>query len=124
MTENNDRFESRVRAVFDEGVERIDGSMRSRLTQARFAAVAELGKPALWRSGWVPAGAVTAVAVLALGLWLQPGGVGETPPATPMAAALTDDFELLVVGEDLDLLGEDLEFYAWAAQAELPDGIG
>jgi hypothetical protein len=38
--------------------------------------------------------------------------------------ALADDFELLVVGEDLDLLNEDLEFYAWVAEAELPNGVG
>jgi len=124
MTDNNDRFESRVRAVFDEGVGRIDGHTRSRLTQARFAAVAELGKPTLWRSGWMPAGAVAAVAALAVALWLQPGGVGEAPPATSGVTALADDFELLVVGEDLDLLNEDLEFYAWVAEAELPNGVG
>lgn len=124
MTDNNDRFESRVRAVFDEGVGRIDGHTRSRLTQARFAAVAELGKPALWRGGWMPAGAVAAVAMIAVALWLQPGGVGEAPPATPRVTALADDFELLVAGEDLDLLNEDLEFYAWVAEAELPNGVG
>jgi hypothetical protein len=124
MTDNNDRFESRVRAVFDEGVGRIDGYTRSRLTQARFAAVAELGKPTLWRSGWIPAGTVAVVAVLAMALWLQPGGVGEAPPATSGVTVLADDFELLVVGEDLDLLNEDLEFYAWVAEAELPNGVG
>jgi len=124
MTDGNDRFEARARAVFNEGVERISGSMRSRLTQARYAAVAELGKPTAWRSPWVPATAVAALAVLAVTLWLQPGGVGEGPVMAPAVAALVDDFDLLAADEDLDLLHEDPEFYAWAAQAGAGNGIG
>lgn len=120
MTGDNERFEARARAVFDDGVGRIDGALRSRLTQARFAAVAELGRPALWRGGWAPAAAVAAAAVLAVALWLQPGAPGQAP-AVP---SLADDFDLLAVDEDLDLLGEDPEFYAWAAQAESGNGIG
>lgn len=123
MSGNDDRFAARARAVFDEGVERIDGRVRSRLTQARYAAVAELGRPVAWRSAWLPAAAVAAVSVLAVALWLQPGAPGDAP-ATPSVAALADDFELLAAGEDLDLLQEDLEFYAWAAQAETGNGIG
>ena len=124
MTGSNDRFEARARAVFNEGVERIDGSMRSRLTQARYAAVAELGKATAWRSPWAPATAVAAVTVLAVTLWLQPGGVGEGPVMAPAVTALADDFDLLAADEDLDLLHEDLEFYAWATQAEAGNGIG
>lgn len=124
MTGDNERFEARARAVFDDGVGRIDGAMRSRLTQARFAAVAQLDRPARWRGGWAPAAAVAAAAVLAVALWLQPGAPGEAPTAPSLAAALADDFDLLAVDEDLDLLGEDPEFYAWAAQAEAGNGIG
>jgi len=45
-------FERRARAVLEEGVLRIDAGIRSRLNQARQAAVAEAAKrrPALWRS--------------------------------------------------------------------------
>lgn len=124
MTGSNDRFEARVRAVFDEGVERIDGRVRSRLTQARYAAVAELGKSTAWHSGWAPATAVAAAAVLAVALWLQPGEPADAPSATPAVAALADEFEWLAAGEDLDLLNEDLEFYAWAVQAELGNEVG
>lgn len=124
MTGNDDRFVARARAVFDRGVESIDGSTRSRLTQARYAAVAELGRATAWRSPWVPATAAAAAAVLAVALWLQPGDPGQAPPSPQRAAVPTDDFELLAMGEDLDLLGEDLEFYAWAAQAESDNGIG
>ena len=44
-------FERRARAVLEEDVLRIDGRIRSRLNQARQAAVAEAAKrrPALWR---------------------------------------------------------------------------
>ena len=34
-----------------------------------------------------------------------------------------EDFELLTLGDDLDLLGEDVEFYAWAAAEDI-SGIG
>lgn len=124
MKDGNQRFEARARAVFDEGVERIDGRLRSRLTQARHAAVAELGRPTAWLGGWVPGTAVAAASVLAVALWLQPGGVGESPVVAPAVAALADDLDLLTAGDDLDLLDEDFEFYAWATQAEPGNGIG
>lgn len=123
MSDHDDRFEARARAVFDEGVERIDGGTRSRLTQARYAAVAELGRQVTWRSPWLPTAAVAAVSVLAVALWLHPGVPGDAPSSLS-AAALVDDLELLAAGDDLDLLQEDLEFYAWAAQAEMDNGIG
>lgn len=124
MKDGNERFAARARAVFDSGVERVDGRVRSRLTQARHAAVGELARPAIWRGGWVPATAVAAVGVLAVALWLQPGAPGGAPSATPTVAALDDDLDLLAAGDDLELLQEDLEFYAWAAQAEPGNGIG
>lgn len=122
MTGGNDRFVARARAVFDEGVRGIDGNTLSRLTQARHAAVAQLGKPAIWRSAWMPAGALAAAAVLAVVLWM-PASQGPATPAL-LAVTATDDFELLATSDDLDLLDEDIEFYAWAAQAESFNGIG
>ena len=56
-------FEKRAQEVLQESVSRLDGRTRSRLTQARHAALAQLEKPARlrWRS-YVPAGAAAAPA--------------------------------------------------------------
>jgi len=103
-------FEKRTREVLDESAGRLDGRTRSRLTQARHAALAQLEQPARhWWRGFVPAGAAAAVAVLAVIMW------SPTPPGTP--AAPVDDMELLADADAPDFVddGEDLEFYEWAA---------
>jgi len=120
VEDSNRNIEGLARGVFDESVARIDGATRSRLTQARHAALAELQRPGLRLASWLPAGAVAAAAVVAVVLWTQPGPDGAPAPA--LAAA--DDFELITLGEDLDLLGEDVEFYAWATSAETGNGRG
>ena len=107
--------ETRARQLFDDSVERIDGATRSRLTRARHAALAELERPGVRAGSWLPAGALAAAAVLAVALWIGPGPAGRSPPV--FASVPADDFELLAVGEDLDMLGEDAEFYAWATTA-------
>jgi anti-sigma-K factor RskA len=103
-------FEKRTQEVLEESVGRLDGRTRSRLTQARHAALAQLEQPARhwWRS-YVPAGAAAAVAVLAVVMW-SPGP--ERQPANPV-----DDIELLADADAPDFVddGEDLEFYEWAA---------
>jgi hypothetical protein len=112
-------IEDRARAVFDASVERIDAATRSRLTQARHAALAELERPTALLASWKPAVVVAAVAVLAVGLWLGPGGSGQ--PELPGV----EDLELISAGEDLDMLGEEPEFYAWAASVVASgDGVG
>jgi negative regulator of sigma E activity len=110
MTDPTD-FEKRTQEVLEESVGRLDGRTRSRLTQARHAALAQLEQPARhwWRS-YVPAGAVAAVAVLAVVMWTNP--VTQPPTAGPV-----DDMELLADSDAPDFVddGEDLEFYEWAA---------
>ena len=65
MTEE---FEKRTQEVLEESAGRLDGRTRSRLTQARHAALAQLAQPARhWWRAYVPAGAAAAVAVLARG---------------------------------------------------------
>jgi len=105
-------MESRARELFDESVEALDGRTRSRLTQARHAALAELGRRRVPAGAWLPAGALAAAAVLAVALWSGPGAEVRPPPVFAAAPA---DIELLTVADDLDMLGEDAEFYAWAA---------
>lgn len=124
MTDRDDRFVERARAVFDAGDARIAARVRSRLNQARHAALAELDRSVPWRSVWAPAGALAVAAVVAVALW--PDAQDGTGPAAVTAAPtpLVADLELLAAGEDLDLLGEDFEFYAWAEQAGLGNGVG
>jgi len=102
-------FEKRSREVLEESTARLDGRTRSRLTQARHAALAQLENPARnwWRS-YVPAGAAAAVAVLAVVIWSGP---------TPPVAGPVEDMEILADAEAPDFVedGEDLEFYEWAA---------
>jgi ferric-dicitrate binding protein FerR (iron transport regulator) len=107
-------FEKRTQEVLEESVGRLDGRTRSRLTQARHAALAQLEQPARhwWRS-YVPAGAAAAVAVLAVVMWSGPG-IDRQQAASASAA---DDLELLADADAPDFVddGEDLEFYEWAA---------
>ena len=123
MDRNTTDIETRARELFDDSVERIDGATRSRLTQARHAALAELDRPRVPLGPWLPAGAAAVAAVVAVALWVGPDGAG-TPGPTALATAPIDDFELLSAGEDLDMLGEDVEFYAWAASTDGGNGIG
>lgn len=111
MTDPTD-FEKRTREVLEESAGRLDGRTRSRLTQARHAALAKLEQPgrARWRS-YMPAGAAAAAAVLGVVMWSGPFKHG-TPDPSPV-----EDMELLADGDAPDFAddGVDLEFYEWAA---------
>src|SRR5688572_6173609 len=114
----NDRtpFEKRTQEVLEESTARLDGRTRSRLTQARHAALGQLERPARF-AGWrtyLPAGAAAAVAVLAVVMWSGP----RSPDSLPAQATnAVDDLELLADIEAPDFAAEadDLEFYEWAA---------
>jgi anti-sigma-K factor RskA len=111
MTEE---FEKRTHEVLEESAGRLDGRTRSRLTQARHAALAQLAQPARhWWRAYVPVGAAAAVAVLAVVIWSgQPPGTAPALVVSPV-----DDLELLADAEAQDFVddGEELEFYEWAA---------
>jgi len=119
-------FEDRTRATLDESVARIDGRVRSRLTQARHAALDELAAQRSGRSGWLgwlqlrtlaPAGAVAAAAVVAVVLWSGRAPNGAVSVAD--ASAAIEDVELLADNDALGVgAGEDLEFYEWAASED------
>ena len=109
MTDPTD-FEKRTREVLEDSAGRLDGRTRSRLTQARHAALAQLEQPARhwWRS-YVPAGAAAAVAVLAVVMWSGPDRpIVESSPV--------DDVDMLADSDaPVFAEGDDLEFYEWAA---------
>jgi len=104
-------FEKRTQEVLEESAARLDGRTRSRLTQARHAALARLDAPARsWWRAYVPAGAVAAAAVLAVIVH-----TGRTGPVPGVGAV--DDTEILADVEAPDFTedAEDVEFYEWAA---------
>jgi hypothetical protein len=123
-------FERRAKEAFDRSAAELDASTRSRLTQARHRALAELpktGRRRGWQSWLVPAGAVAAAALVAV-LVLDP-----RHPASdggPQVAALAD-LEILLGEEDLEMYDEEIEFYAWLEEqpeftppAATGDGVG
>lgn len=110
----SDQFEKRTQEVLAESTARLDGRTLSRLTQARHAALDQLGLPARqwWRS-YVPAGAAAA-AVLAVVMWMRPA---ENLPLVAQGGSPVEDIDLLADADAPDFVdgGEDLEFYEWAA---------
>jgi len=117
-------FERHARALLEESVTHIDGRVRSRLNQARQAALAQLKRPQerLWRPRtFVPAGlAAGLVAAVVLVVW-------HPLPHSPAGAAgqaSFEDIELLADSETFELMADnDGAFYEWAAaQSEPADG--
>jgi ferric-dicitrate binding protein FerR (iron transport regulator) len=111
-------FEQRTRQLLRESSERLPAAVRSRLTQARYAALAaqasEPPHPALRR--WIPAGALAAV-VLAVFVVLAPHGTG-TPARIAMNGAQFEDIDMLTDSDAVSLNGDqdvDYDFYEWAA---------
>lgn len=108
QTDKHKDFETRVRERLSGGAEALDGATRSKLNQARQAALAELERPAwLALPRWLPVGGALAAAVTVALLMRQGPLPGEIPGQAP-----AEDIEILLSGEDLELY-EDLEFYAW-----------
>ncbi|HET7131827.1 MAG TPA: hypothetical protein VFJ95_06240 [Gammaproteobacteria bacterium] len=136
-TEYSD-FEARAKHAFDESVAGIDAATRSRLTQARYRALQELdpARRSPWRlaprgsfraARWLPAGALAAAAFAALLLvWRGPLAPDARLEGPPLA-----DLDILLGDEPLEMLDEDLEFYAWleeqpewTAPPAAGDGVG
>ena len=123
QTVEHSELERRAQAAFAASVDAVDAQTRSQLNRARQAALAELERRerAPWRS-WLPAGALAATAAVALVLWQRPADLGGSPGDVDATAEIA---ELPVSDEDLDLVSEDPEFYAWSAQeASLTNGTG
>jgi hypothetical protein len=114
IDEGTSEFEQRTRQLLNDSAERLPAAVRSRLTQARYAALAS--RPFWQRSRvrtWAPAGAA---AVLALVLIIMPRG--ENSAANPLAGATPEDLAILADNDALQLGKEqdvDADFYEWAA---------
>src|SRR6202051_5135867 len=120
------RFEARSRELFQESVDAMDMRLRSRLTQARHAALdaaaAAKRRPWLLRFGtWTPAAGVTAAALLGTVLWfgLPAGNHGLT--AADNQPSL-EDLDIVASteegsGDALEMLQNDLDFYDFSGKA-------
>jgi hypothetical protein len=120
-----DEFERRTAALLEASAEELSGHVRSRLTQARHKALAQLSGARvvpLWQR-WAPAGAAASVVLLAL---LFTGGHlgAPTPVTVASVASPIDDLELLADSDAFDLTQDqqpasgpaaDFDFYEWAA---------
>lgn len=113
-------LERNARVVLEESVRRIDARTRSRLNQARHAALAQASarRRAWWSSFTLmpAAGAVAAALVVAVVLWQrQPAGAPPLALEAPHAAVV-EDMDLLTDSDSIDLMeGWDGSFYEWAA---------
>lgn len=109
-------FEEQARAVLTESVTRIDSRVRSRLNQARQAAIAEVSRPSRRpRLFFMPAaGAVAAAVLVAMVLWHRPEVPGLTGNEGAQVSA--EDLDLIADADGLDMLQDsDGAFYEWAA---------
>jgi hypothetical protein len=120
---DHDAFEMRSRALFQDSVDGLDMRIRSRLTQARSAALeaaSERRRPWLfgWKS-WAPAAGVTAAAILGLGLWIG-SPIGHQ--AAILAESNIEDLDLVASTDEgsadaMEMLQDDIDFYDFADKA-------
>ena len=118
-------FERRSRVMLEESVLRIDGRVRSRLNQARHAAVeaATTRRRPLFSRLFtlVPtAGAAAAALMVAMVFW---HGGGQPPAHVDLVETThAEDLDLLADGDALDLVEEGGDgsgsFYEWAAEQQ------
>ena len=110
-------LEQRSRSLFQDSVDGIDFGVRSRLTQARQAALEEAARSArrpwlLRLSLWTPAAGVAAALLVGVALWLgNPANHGMTGDPGNV-----DDLEIVAASDGgsvdaLDMLQDDLDFY-------------
>jgi hypothetical protein len=119
-------LEERSRALFRDSVDGLDMRTRSRLTQARHAALKAADRSAqrswLFRSPFLkPAAGVSAAAVLAMALWLG-GPLGHHSPMTADVPSTFEDLDIVASSDEgsgapMEMLQDDIDFYAWADKA-------
>jgi hypothetical protein len=128
MSEQDDNaFEMRSRALFQDSVEGLDLALRSRLTRARNAALEAAATRRPWLFGWkmwTPAAGVTAAAVLGVALMVgSPWGHHSATLAE--AQSNFEDLDLLASTDEgsadaMEMLQDDIDFYDFADKAANP----
>jgi hypothetical protein len=129
MTEHTEEarqraLEERSRTLFQESVDGLDMATRSRLTQARHAALAATG-----RRAWIlrvpfltPAAGVTVAAALAFALWFATPLGNHHGGMSADSQSNFEDLDLVASSEEgsgdaMEMLQDDIEFYNWAEKA-------
>jgi hypothetical protein len=112
-------MEERSRRLFDASVDEVDMRVRSRLTQARYAAIEARRSPPKWGhfSLWSSAVGFSAAAVLGAFLWF---GAPPHPLTAGDAQTSFEDLDMVAsteegAGDEFEMLQDDLDFYDWAA---------
>jgi hypothetical protein len=120
-------FESRSRLLFDDSVAGLDMRLRSRLTQARHAALeaASRRRPWFFRPPlWAPAAGVSAAALLGVALWLGISGPQNGRAVVAENPASLEDLDIVASGDGsgdaMEMLQDDLDFYDFADKAANP----
>ncbi|MEM8983123.1 MAG: hypothetical protein AAGC71_08860 [Pseudomonadota bacterium] len=115
MDENNrndDALATQLRQAIDQRAESLDGATLSKLNQARQRALNEFDRAQQPRRGYLPLAGATAAAVvvavvLAARVNVSSDGSGDV---VMVADAPVDGFELLLAGDDFELI-EEHEFF-------------
>jgi hypothetical protein len=117
-------FERRTQVALRDSVDNLDAAIRSRLTQARYAALAQHETRSSWFGlrSFAPLGAVAASVFVALLLVNRPGAESSVNES---ASSALFDIELLADADAYELSQEtDLEFVEWAATMGDADQAG
>lgn len=118
MNEQNDTFDKKAKAAFDDSVDGLDAATLSRLNQSRQKALEELERPGSQWSRWMPATGVAAAVLVAVVMLQSPVNIDDGAGPTTLT-----DLEILL-GEDSIEMFEELEFYSWIDMAELENDVG
>jgi hypothetical protein len=122
---DSEAFEMRSRALFQDSVDGLDMRIRSRLTQARSAALEAASESRRrWLFGWkmwAPAAGVTAAAILGLGLWIG-SPIGHQATTLANVQSNLEDLDLVASTDEgsadaMDMLQDDIDFYDFADKA-------
>ena len=124
-------FERRLQALLQESVQRVGGRTRSRLTQARHAALAEVTQSSRWRLPlssvtrlrlrlpWMPAAGAMAAGVLVAFVLLP--HAWPSHPGVVTSPASVEDLDLIADRDGMDLVQNgDGQFYEWAMAQDGP----
>jgi hypothetical protein len=122
---NSSALEARSRQLFNDSVDGLDMRVRSRLTQARNAALdaaaASRSRPWFLQPRlWTPAVGLSAAVLLGAALWLG-SPVGNHSSSVADQPGL-EDFDIVAAsdeasGDAMEMLQNDLDFYDFADKA-------